>query len=189
MIAIARSAASRSLVAISTVPSSSTLMRAPVESTIDRMVLPPGPITLRIWSMSILIWKMRGAYGEISARGSAIARSITSSSCRRPRRACSSACSRIARLRPETLMSIWRAVIPCAGAGDLEVHVAVVVLLAGDVGQDREAAAVRHQAHGDAGHRRLIGTPASISASDPPHTEAIDDEPFDSRMSETTRIV
>ena len=30
-----------------------------------------------------------------------------------------------------------------------------------------------------------IGTPASIRASDPPQTEAIDDEPFDSRMSLT----
>src|SRR3989304_262913 len=35
----------------------------------------------------------------------------------------------------------------------------------------------------------LSGTPASIRASDAPHTEAIEDEPFDSRMSETTRIV
>ena len=35
----------------------------------------------------------------------------------------------------------------------------------------------------------LSGTPASIIASDPPHTEAIDDEPLDSRMSETTRTV
>ena len=33
------------------------------------------------------------------------------------------------------------------------------------------------------------GTPASIIASAPPHTLAIDDEPFDSRMSETTRTV
>ena len=33
------------------------------------------------------------------------------------------------------------------------------------------------------------GTPASISASEAPHTEAIDDEPFDSVISETTRIV
>ena len=36
---------------------------------------------------------------------------------------------------------------------------------------------------------RAIGTPASISASDEPHTVAIDDEPFDSVISETTRIV
>src|SRR5919202_6864935 len=35
----------------------------------------------------------------------------------------------------------------------------------------------------------LIGTPASISDSEEPHTEAMDDEPLDSRMSETTRMV
>ena len=34
----------------------------------------------------------------------------------------------------------------------------------------------------------FIGTPASISARQPPHTDAIDDEPFDSVISETTRI-
>ena len=33
------------------------------------------------------------------------------------------------------------------------------------------------------------GTPASIMASAPPHTDAIDEEPFDSRMSDTTRTV
>ena len=35
----------------------------------------------------------------------------------------------------------------------------------------------------------LIGTPASISASEAPHTVAIEDEPLDSRMSETIRSV
>ncbi len=34
-----------------------------------------------------------------------------------------------------------------------------------------------------------MGTPASIKASAPPHTEAIDDEPLDSRISETMRMV
>ncbi len=33
------------------------------------------------------------------------------------------------------------------------------------------------------------GTPASIIAIVPPQTDAIDDDPFDSRMSETIRIV
>src|SRR5258706_15928489 len=33
----------------------------------------------------------------------------------------------------------------------------------------------------------LMGTPASMSASVPPQTVAIEDEPLDSRMSETTR--
>ena len=32
------------------------------------------------------------------------------------------------------------------------------------------------------------GTPASIRLRQPPQTEAIDDEPFDSVISETTRI-
>jgi hypothetical protein len=36
---------------------------------------------------------------------------------------------------------------------------------------------------------RLIGTPASISASDVPHTVAIEEEPLDSVISETTRTV
>ena len=87
-------------------------------------------------------------------------------------------------------MSIWRAVMPSRGAGDLEVHVAVVVLLAGDVGQDGEAASpseTRPIATPATG--ALIGTPASISASVPPQTVAIDEEPLDSRMSETTRTV
>src|SRR5215467_6457963 len=34
-----------------------------------------------------------------------------------------------------------------------------------------------------------IGMPPSKHASDAPHTDAIDDEPFDSRMSDTMRIV
>ena len=35
----------------------------------------------------------------------------------------------------------------------------------------------------------LIGTPASINESVPPQIAAIDEEPFDSRVSETIRIV
>src|SRR4051812_6473880 len=38
-------------------------------------------------------------------------------------------------------------------------------------------------------HADLTGTPASISASEPLHTVAMDDEPFDSRISDTMRIV
>ena len=36
---------------------------------------------------------------------------------------------------------------------------------------------------------RFIGTPASISASEVPQTVAIEDEPLDSVISETTRMV
>ena len=35
----------------------------------------------------------------------------------------------------------------------------------------------------------FIGTPASISASEPPHTVAIEDEALNSRISDTTRKV
>src|SRR5678815_198790 len=35
----------------------------------------------------------------------------------------------------------------------------------------------------------LIGTPASISASEEPQTDAIEDEPFDSVISDTMRMV
>ena len=52
-------------------------------------------------------------------------------------------------------MSICSAVMPVARAGDLEVHVAEVVLVAEDVGEDGHAVALLDQAHGDAGHRRL----------------------------------
>ena len=36
---------------------------------------------------------------------------------------------------------------------------------------------------------RTSGTPASISASEAPQTEAMEDEPLDSVISDTTRIV
>ena len=42
-----------------------------------------------------------------------------------------------------------------AGSGDLEVHIAVVIFRAGDVGQDGVVVALLDQAHRDAGDRRL----------------------------------
>ena len=47
-------------------------------------------------------------------------------------------------------MSIWTAVTPCLDAADLEVHVAEVILVAEDVGQDGDAVAFLDQAHRDA---------------------------------------
>ena len=44
-------------------------------------------------------------------------------------------------------------VMPSAGAGDLEVHVAEVVFVAHDVGQEREPVRLLDQTDGDAGHR------------------------------------
>ena len=44
---------------------------------------------------------------------------------------------------------------PLGGSRDLEVHVAVVVFLPGDVGQDREAIPFADEAHRHPGDRRL----------------------------------
>jgi hypothetical protein len=78
-----------------------------------------------------------------------------------------------------------------AGAGDLEVHVAEEVLLADDVGDEQLVLAVLVGEAADEmpATGALIGTPASISARHPPQTEAIDDEPLDSVMSLTMRMV
>ena len=76
-----------------------------------------------------------------------------------------------------------------ARARDFEIHVAVVIFRAGDVGEHGVVVAFDHQAHGDARARRADRN-ARIHQreSEPPHTVAIDDDPFDSRMSETRRI-
>ena len=58
----------------------------------------------------------------------------------------------ISRVTPVILMSSWSAVI-LLGAGDLEVHVAEVVLGALDVGEDDVVVAFLHQAHRDAADR------------------------------------
>ena len=75
------------------------------------------------------------------------------------------------------------------GAGHLEVHVAQVVFVTQDVGQHGKAVAFLDQAHGDAATCAFMGTPASIIARQPPQTEAMDEEPLDSVISDTTRMV
>ena len=60
----------------------------------------------------------------------------------------------ISRETPVILMSIWSAVMPVAGAGDLEVHVAEVVFGTLDVGEDDVVVALLDEAHRDAGDRR-----------------------------------
>ena len=79
--------------------------------------------------------------------------------------------------------------MPLVGAGDLEVHVAEVILVAEDVGEHGEALLLLDQAHGDAGDRRLHRHAGVHQRQRAPHTVAIEDEPFDSVISETTRSV
>ncbi len=80
---------------------------------------------------------MRGAYSESSARGLSMVASMMSRICNRPTRACSSASFIIAVVTLGTLMSICSAVMPSLGSGHLEVHIAVVIFGARDVGQNR----------------------------------------------------
>ena len=78
---------------------------------------------------------------------------------------------------------------PLLGAGDLEVHVAVVILAAHDVGEDADLVAFLDESHRDARHRRLERHARVHERHEAPQTLAIDDEPLDSRISDTTRTV
>ena len=76
-----------------------------------------------------------------------------------------------------------------AGAGDLEVHIAEMVLVAEDIANHREILAFEDQAHGDARDRALQRNAGVHHRERPPHTVAIELEPLDSVMSDSTRIV
>ena len=65
-------------------PSSSTSIFTPVRSTMLRMVLPPEPMTSRIFSTGILIVMMRGAKVEMSARAVPSVSAILPRMCMRP---------------------------------------------------------------------------------------------------------
>ncbi len=73
--------------------------------------------------------------------------------------------------------------------GHFEVHVAQVIFVTEDVGQHGKLVALLDQAHGDTGNRCLQGTPAAIMASEPTQTDAMELEPLDSVISDTTRMV
>ena len=171
------------------VPSSSMLILAPVFSTISRITLPPVPITSRILSVGILMVSMRGANSPTSDAGGVerlghFAEDVQTAVLGLAERDLHDLLGDAGDLdvhlqRGDTVV----------GAGDLEVHVAEVILVAEDVGEHGELFAFEDEAHGDTGHRRFIGTPASISASEVPQTVAIEDEPLDSVISETMRMV
>ena len=76
------------------------------------------------------------------------------------------------------------------GARNLEVHVAEVILVAQDVGQHGPFAVIfQDQTHRHTGDRGLQRHARVHHGQDPPQTDAIEDEPFDSVISDTTRIV
>ena len=138
-----------------TLPESSTSILQPVDSMIERIVLPPRPMTSRMRSCGIWIVKMRGAKREMFARGWLERR-------RHLLRGCGGArAGLLERLLDDLAAQSLDLDVhlerrdAVARAGDLEVHVAVVVFLAGDVRQDGEAVAVGDQAHRDSRDRGL----------------------------------
>ena len=138
-----------------TLPESSTSILQPVDSMIARIVLPPEPITSRMRSLRDLDREdARRVAGDVRARrrkglghlvedvepaGAGLLEGLLEDLAAQA-------------LDLDVHLEGGDAL---AGAGDLEVHVAVVVFLAGDVGQDGEAVAVGDQAHRHAGDRRL----------------------------------
>ena len=99
------------------------------------------------------------------------------------------ACCMISRLTPVILMSICRAVIPsCVPATlkSMSPRWSSAPWMSVRISYSSPSL-TRPIAMPETG--AVIGTPASISASVEPQTEPIDDEPFDSSVSETMRIV
>src|SRR6266576_513794 len=172
-----------------TSPLSSTLISAPVCSWIDRMVLPLGPMMSPILSVGIWIVMMRGAYLDSCERGSGIARSMMSRMWTRACLARSSASAMILKSSPSILMSIWMEVRPSrvpATLKSMSPRLSSVPRMSVSTAT-RVPSLINPIA--TPAHDAFTGTPASNSASEPPHTVAMDDEPLDSRMSETMRIV
>ena len=94
----------------------------------------------------------------------------------------------ISSVMPSILISICSAANAVGGAGDLEIHVAEMILVTEDVGQHDEVVAFLDQTHRDtrdrcrSAARRHPSSPATTRTPKPSN-----EEPFDSVISETTR--
>ena len=130
-----------------------------------------------------------GAYFERLSRGAEIASAILPKICFLPSCACARACFIISNVIDVILISIWRAVIPFAVPATLKsisprwssspiISVRIANL---------SPSLIKPIAIPATG--AFTGIPASIIAKLAPQVVAIDDEPFDSVISDTTRIV
>ncbi len=185
---IACSARAASAEATVIVPSSAMSMVVPVSSVSARIVAPPLPITSRIFSGLIFIVYRRGANGLSSSLAPPTASTMRARMCRRASLAWASATCMISLVMPWILMSICSAVTPVVEPATLKsmsprwsssprMSVSTAKRLPSLIRPIAMPATCA-----------FIGTPASISARQPPQTEAIDDEPLLSVISLTTRI-
>ena len=170
-------------------PASSMSIVVPVSSVKARITAPPLPITSRIFSGLIFILIMRGANSD------------TSRACIRHGlfHQAKDVHAAFRGLGQRSLHDVAGDTVDldvhlqrgyaCFSAGHLEIHVAQVIFVAENVGQHRETIAVLDQAHCNARDVRLERHARHPAATrQPPHTEAIELEPLDSVISETTRI-
>ena len=132
---------------------------------------------------------MRGAVAATSSRAPVIAFDISPRMCSRPSRACSSATRMISGVTEVILMSICSAVMPVSVPATLKSmspRWSSSPRMSDSTAKPRSSliSPIAMPATG-----RFNGTPASISASELPHTVAIEDDPLLSVISETTRSV
>mmetsp|Transcript_19021 Transcript_19021/g.39143 ORF Transcript_19021/g.39143 Transcript_19021/m.39143 type:complete len:210 (-) Transcript_19021:888-1517(-) len=159
-----------------------------------RICLPPGPITFPIDEGSIVNF---ASFGTVSGRVSfdfGRTSSILSRMCNRPTLACSRARSIVARLKPSHLISNWNVVIPVRSPATLKS----IVPSASSVPKISERINASSSETPSLSFKSipiaipatgfLIGTPESINARHPPHTLAIDEDPWDSVIRDSTRI-
>ena len=171
------------------VPSSSMSILQPVCSTISRITLPPVPITSRIFSFGTFMMVMRGAVAATSPRAPVSALAISPRMCIRPSRACSSAMRMMSGVIEVILMSICSAVMPLSVPATLKSmspRWSSSPRMSDSTAKPRSSL-ISPMAMPATG--RFSGTPASISASEPPHTVAIEESRWISVISETMRSV
>ncbi|CAB4561841.1 unannotated protein [freshwater metagenome] len=184
-----RNASTAPMVTMPTEPSSSTAMSAPVSCWMVLMTLPFGPMTSPILSIGMVIEMIFGAVAATSARGASMQAFMLARICVRASFAWSSAAASTSAGMPSILVSSCSAVIASSVPATLKsmspnassaprMSVRVVYL---------PSAYTRPIAMPATG--ALIGTPASISASEPEHTDAIDVEPLEASTSATRRSV
>ena len=134
-----------------TMPSSSTLMSAPVSCWMALMTLPFGPMTSPILSIGISKLMIFGACSPTSSRGSAMAPAMTSRICEAGVLGLvQGAGQHVGGDAVDLGVELQRG-DELGRAGDLEVHVAERVLGTEDVGEGGVLALGEHEAHGDAG--------------------------------------
>src|SRR6478609_7136571 len=133
------------------VPSSSMSICTSWSASRPRIVSPPLPITMPIFSGSIFTVEMRGAFSFSSVRTSGIASSILSRMISSPLGLLERRLHDLPRNAGDLDVHL-QAGDALAGTGDLEVHVTEMVLGALDVGEDDVIVALLDEAHRDAGH-------------------------------------